>query len=365
MKKLALSIAILFSSILLVSCGGGSGGDTSTGGASGGGTGGDSGGGTDNNNGAGTDDNSGGGTDGGSTDSPSTKTLLDRTKTYPVLSQTLVEHLRITEKHQNSGQLINFNLWDYSYSPTNIEKTITFESYESNNSTSDVVYRQLIAEDIYEYSPRPIVQSENSRKVTQIRYEGGDPYLSSINYDTKTGLQFNNETPPELINIKVKTEPELISAGLQEANRDFCSEDTSTGEIYYSITANGFWQIGDEFITQHDVSSPVVSCDENNSASIVGSADANTTSVDTLTKYHSVFSLRGRDFHNVIEFNNLQTTRSSGQIAFQAKTKIYLQYFTGRIAEIETACFGAIDAENVRCNTTEEVATNVPSIPEI
>ena len=168
-----------------------------------------------------------------------------------------------------------------------------------------------------------------------------------------------------MIDIKIQKESELIHAGFQKENRDFCSDDYPTGEIYFSVTGNGFWQIGDIYETKIDISGPLISCDSDN-ASIVGHYNAEILSTDTLTDYLPIFTLRGRDFHNVLEFSHLQTTKMSGKIVIQALTKTYIQYYTGQIAETEIYCTGgAINDNEATCSKVDEVATNVPAIPEI
>ncbi len=379
MNKLCLSLIVLMSAISITSCGGGSSSVTPT-------TNGDSTNNTDDQSSADNDANDGNSGSSGNdanndssennnidnnnaTDIATTKVLLDRTKQYPTLGDTTIVRMKMTETRQNSSSLRVFNLWDYSYSPTRIDNTITFEGYTSNSLVSgEEFYQQLAREDIYEYSPRPIVESNNSRKLTTIRYDGGQSYLSGIVYDTKTALVFNNSTPPNLVDVKIKKEPELIFAGFQEASRDFCAkEEVSTGEIDFAIETSGFWQIGDTFSTTVNASGPIVSCDSNNNASIVGQqTDTRNNTVDTLTKHYDVFRLRGHDFNNVIEFTSkATTTTSSGVIFTESVTKTYLQYFVGEIAEVEFSCLGPINDPDAICNNLDEVATNVPTIPEI
>ena len=360
MIKFYFLVLALSTTILLTACGGGggdtSGGDTSGGDTSGGDT---SGGGT-----------SGGGTSGGDTtsSSPTTTVLLDQSKTYPALTSTITQHIKITETHLNNDGS-HYDLWGYTFSPTKIDKRITFEGYESNNfpaTQGQEFYTVLSEEEIYEYSPLPIVPTKNQRKTTIIGYSGGEAYLSAIRYDTLESLIFNNENPPKLINSRIKKEPELLQNGIQQGT-SFCDDKhVSTGEIYFSATGSGFWQIGDSLTTSVQSIGPVIQCDDNNTPSIVGNYDLTTTATNTLTNHYSIFSIRGRDFHNVIEFTNHEITKaSSGEVVLESNSKTYMQYFTGRIAETETSCLGAASAANSICNSSDNVATNVPAIPEI
>ncbi len=375
MIKLHLLILTLFASIILTACGGGgadasnentSGADTSEADTSDGNS---SEGNSSDGNSSDGNSSEGNSSEGASVNSaPTTKVLLSQSRTYPALTSSITQHIKITETRLNNDGS-KYDLWAYSYSPTKIERRITFEGYESNNlpaSEGQEFYSVLSEEEIYEYSPFPIIPTKNQRKKTIIAYVGGEAYLSGIVYDSLEALIFNNEIPPKLINSRIKKEPELLQNGIQQGT-SFCDDKhVSTGEIYFSATGSGFWQIGDSVTTTVQNIGPVIQCDDNDIPSIVGSYDLTTVATNTLTNYHSIFRLRGRDFHNVIEFTDRQITKtSSGEVVLETNSKTYLQHFTGRIAETETSCLGAANDSNSLCSSEDNVATNVPTIPEI
>jgi hypothetical protein len=312
----------------------------------------------------------GGTTTGGATSgdgTPTTTVIYDATKTFPVLNQTATLRIKVTEYHQNNDTT-NYNLWDYKFSPTKDSYRIFLDNYDKNVSPLAVVtpeiFQQNAEEHIYTLDPRSVTPTRDERKVTELYHYPDPNSLASIRYESIESQQFDESVPPNIIGIKIKQEHEDLVT-----NQDLCSDIiVSKNEILFAAIGEGFWQIGDNLTIETSVSTPIVTCDEQDIPSIVGQAQVETITTSELTNYIPVLSFRGSDFNSVLEFsgNEVTTNSSNGAIVIASSDKAYLQFHTGFVASSDKTCLGgAVNDPNALCNTEDAVANNVPTIPEL
>ncbi len=293
--------------------------------------------------------------------------IYNQTMNYQVVDRNATITIKVTEFHQNSDDKTTYNLWDYNYSPTKETYRTFFDSYYKTISPPNVVTQEIFEQNsierLVDLDRRfPFTGSLEKRKETITNFDP-DPSLSAINYDSIESRQFSDTTLSVLVGIKIRSEVEDLVT-----NQDYCSDDiVSKDEILIDSIGQGFWQIGDKITIELTSNTFAVLCDEQNIPRIAGPVTISAKAVDTLTKHLPQFSIRNSQFNNVLEFSGNQTTTNvlTGGAITSSIEKNYLQFYTGNVANASTDCIGDINDPNALCTKTDEVANNLPTIPEL